>query len=370
MKRLEEIGARKREIRAALKAGGEIDVAAIETELDALDKEQTELERRNRVAQRLNSLPAEAPVVETTGANPAEERGQVLKEGRSVTVASSNIILPAHQARDIKPTFNEVSSLLDRVNVMHLPGGESFTQPYLVGYGTGDYTTEGNNATSAEPTFGYATMGKAKITAYAEDSKEVQKLPAANYDALVVKGITVATRKKITAQALIGDGATNHLTGIFDDGATAIDADTDLTITEIDEETLDEIMYSFGGDEDVEDVAVLILNKLDLKEFAMLRDANGRKIHTIVNRGNTGTIDGVPYIINSACKAISRSTDGAGTYCMAYGPLSNYTLAVLSDLEVQRSTDYLFKTGMVAHRGEIYVAGNVTARNGFIRVKK
>ena len=68
--------------------------------------------------------------------------------------------------------------------------------------------------------------------------------------------------------------------------------------------------------------------------------------------------------------ALSASATAAGTYCMAYGSLSNYRLVVFSDLDVQRSTDYKFKEGMIAHRAEIYAGGNVVTYNGFIRVKK
>jgi HK97 family phage major capsid protein len=128
----------------------------------------------------------------------AEKRGTALKESRSVTVGSSNVILPAHQATDIRPTFNEVSTLLDRVTVKPLNGGESFKQPYITGYGTGDYTTEGQDYTEAEATFGYAEINKAKVTAYAEDTEELQKLPAADYDGEVMKGIRIASRKKLT----------------------------------------------------------------------------------------------------------------------------------------------------------------------------
>jgi HK97 family phage major capsid protein len=299
-----------------------------------------------------------------------EKRGKALKENRSVTVGSSNVILPQHQATDIRPTFNEVSTLLDQVTIKPLQGGESFKQPYLTGYGTGGYTLEEGDPTDAEPTFGYVQISKAKITAYAEDTEELVKLPAANYDAEVMNGIRIAVRKKLTREILVGTGATNRLAGIFSAAATAIDAATDLTITEIDEDTLDEIMYSFGGDENVEDTAVLILNKKDLKAFAQLRDADGKKVHKVTSRGNVGDIDGVPFIINSACKAISYSGDAAGSYCMAYGPLSNYMLTIFSDLEVQRSTDYKFKQGMIAHKGVVFSGGNVVSKNGFLRVKK
>lgn len=104
--------------------------------------------------------------------------------------------------------------------------------------------------------------------------------------------------------------------------------------------------------------------------FAKLRDKQGRKVYTIVNHGNTGTIDGVPYIINSACKAISDPATAAGSYEMAYGPLENYELAIFSDIDARKSTDYKFKQGQVAYRADIFVGGSVASKNGFIRVKK
>lgn len=300
----------------------------------------------------------------------AEKRGKALKEKRSVTVSSSNIILPQHQASDIRPTFGEVSSLIDRVTIKPLLGGESFTQPYVTSYGEGGYTGEGLDYTVAEPTFGYAEINKSKVTAYAEDSEEVLRLPAAAYDAEVQKGIQIAVRKKLAREILIGSGGANALVGIFSTAATAIDSTTDLSLATIDNNTLDEIVFSFGGDEEVEDAAVLILNKKDLKAFSRIRTTDGKKFHDIKTNGNTGTIDGIPFIINSACKALTDDSTQTGDYCMAYGPLSNYMLAIFSDLEIKRSEDFKFKQGMIAHRGSVFVGGNVVSKNGFLRIKK
>lgn len=297
-----------------------------------------------------------------------EKRGKDLIEKRAVSMSSGTIIAPQHQATDIKGTFNQVSSLIDGVTVKPLNGGESYKRPYIKGYGTGDYTAEGGTPPTTETQFGYADISKAKITAYAEDTEEVEKLPAAQYAMECEKGVRIALRKKATAEILVGDGSTNHLMGIFN--TDVIQAETDITVSAIDNKTLDEIIFSFGGDEDVEDAAVLILNKKDLKAFSQLRSDVGEKIHTIVSKGNSGTIDGVPYIINSKCKAISDATTTSGEYCMAYGPLSNYELAIFGDIEVKKSTEYKFKEGMLAHRGVVFMGGNVAAHNGFLRIKK
>ncbi|MEK4894181.1 phage major capsid protein [Bacillus sp. FSL M7-0996] len=384
MKTLQEILARKAEIRSLLQGDQEVDLAAFETELRELDEAQKQIETRQRLLKEAevinnNSEPETRTVVETFNNEPpqqdveleaSEKRGQALMENRAVTVGSGNVVLPKHTASDIRPTFNEVSTLIDRVSTKTLKGGESYQQPYLESYGEGDYTTEDSDYANAETKFGYADITKAKVTAYSEDTEELQKLPAADYDGEVMKGITVSTRKKLTREILIGTGATNRLVGIFSAAAKAIDAATDLEISKIDASTLDDIIYSYGGDEDVEDAAVLILNKKDLKSFAKLRTSDGKKVYNVVSHGNSGTIDGVPFIINSACKAVSDAATTAGQFNMAYGPLSNYQLTIFSDMDVQRSTDFKFKQGMIAHRGSVFAGGNVISKNGFLRVKK
>jgi HK97 family phage major capsid protein len=376
------------EAEAAVNAGKLDEYEAKEKEIQALDQQFEESAKarananamKGRFAELTNSLPigetvTEGEVVAKTidsrseKRKASEQRGKALKANNAVTVGAGTIVTPKHTADDIRPTFNDVSTLIDRVNVKPLIGGESFRQPYIAGYGTADYTDEGVDYATAEPTFAYADINKAKVTAYAEDSEEVLKLPAAGYDGEVMKGISVASRKKISREILIGTGATNRLTGIFSAAATAIDPATDKAIATIDQGTLDEIVYSYGGDEEVEDAAVLILNKRDLKAFVKLRDGNGNRIHKVVSNGNTGSIDGIPFIINSACKSIASGA-ATGDFCMAYGPLSNYMLTIFSDTDVQRSTDYKFKQGMIAHKGSTFVGGNVVSKNGFLRVKK
>ena len=311
--------------------------------------------------------------------------GRALKDGKKVTFKAKTlagpknalstekgIVMPQHDSPDISPTFNDVSSLIDRVHTVPLPGGESYKRPYVVSYGDGaGSTAEGADYNVSEPEFSYAEIVREKITAYAEEPEEMAKLPDADYDAVVEHSVTRAIKRYASRQILVGAGGTGKFRGIFfnpaEEKEQVIDPDTDITtVTSIDDGTLDEIIYSYGGDEDVEDIAVLILNKKDLKKFAKLRDKQGRKVYTIRNHGNTGTIDEVPYIISSACGVVGGD---AGTYAMAYGPLSNYEVAIFSDVDARKSEHYKFKQGQVAFRADVFMGGNVVAKNGFIRVK-
>ena len=314
-----------------------------------------------------------------------EKNGKTLKDGKKVSYkakalanprnalsTATGVVMPHHTSPDIMPTFNNVSSLIDRVRTVPLVGGESYQRPFVKSYGDGaGSTTENTDYNTSEPTFGYADIVREKITAYAEEPEEMSKLPDADYDGVVEESVTRAIRRYASRQILVGAGGTGKFRGIFYNPTSSaddiIDRNTDIsTITAIDDGTLDEIIYSYGGDEDVEDMAVLILSKKDLKKFAKLRDKQGRKVYTIMNHGNTGTIDEVPYIINSACAEIGGTADA---YCMAYGPLSNYEVAIFSDIDAQKSTEYKFKQGQIAYKACVFMGGNVVAKNGFIRVK-
>jgi HK97 family phage major capsid protein len=112
------------------------------------------------------------------------------------------------------------------------------------------------------------------------------------------------------------------------------------------------------------------LSKQDLYAFAKVKGADKKRAYDIKTMGNTGTINGIPYIINSACGALSSTptTTTPATYCMAYGSLSNYQKVIFSNVVIQYSTDYKFKQGNIAHRGSVFMGGNVVAANGFIRV--
>lgn len=300
-------------------------------------------------------------------------------ELRAVTVAPATgqpatIVVPSTYSSTINPDFPAVSSLIDAVAHLSLDGGESFKQAYITDIDAGNYTAEGANAAQAETHFAYADINRSKVTAYAELTEELEKLPSAAYADVVFQNIRTSMRKLLTKEILVGAGGTNQIVGIFSNLATAIDPATDLSLSAITDTTLDEILFQYGGDEEVEDPAVLILNKLDLLAFAKVRTSTKQKFYDIQLNGNGGTISGVPFIINSACKSLMTATGtyaaAAGDYCMAYGSLSNYLLAEFSPMEVKRSDDYKFREGMAAFRGNCFFGGNVVRKNGFLRIKK
>ena len=258
---------------------------------------------------------------------------------------------------------------------LSLHGGESFSQPYVESIASGDYTQEGEDYNEAATVFNYAQLNRVKLTAYAELTEELEKLPAAAYADLVFQNIRVSIRKALTREILFGAGISNNqnrIVGIFSDKATAIDPATDISLSEITDTTLSEILYRYGGEEEVESASCLLLNKLDLLAFANVRTSTKMNYYDIQYNGNGvgGKINGVNFIIDLACKPLTGPDTQSGDYCMCYGNLSNYLLVEFSPLEIKRSDDYKFRKGIVSFRGSAICAGNVVRHNGFIRVKK
>jgi HK97 family phage major capsid protein len=368
--RKKEIAERLNEIRALAEKEDNLSVLEkLEKETDALQEERNLIDKKLSMKRKFDSaamfqIRSDAEAIENM-----EKRGKDLKEGRTVTVTSSNVLLPSHTNAEIGAyPFRDVSTLVDKVRIVNLEGGETYKKSFVKSTDMAGLTAEGDPYTTAEPTFGYATITKVKVTAYAEITEELEKLPALPYSQEVLRGINIALRKKISQQILRGAGSTNTFKGIFANNVEALADNTDIEISTIDDTTLDEIIYAYGGDEEVEGGAALILSKNDLRAFANLRTTEGRKVHIVDY--SASTIDGIPYVINSNCGSVVDPNTEAGTYCMAYGALTNYEVPVFSPVEIAKSTDYKFKDGIISYKASVFTGGNVVGYKGFLRIKK
>ena len=317
----------------------------------------------------------------------AEERGQALKDGklikvnyedRAVTVSSGSVLVEKKYKRTIDESFQGVSALVDRVNSIQLDGGDSYSVAFEKTYDEGNYTAEGADYSEAEPETDYVETGRAKITAYAEVTEELTKLPNANYQALVIKRVRDAIRKKIGGQIIVGAGTTNTIKGIYNADTKVLPTSNgaDIELEAIDEDTLNTIVFAYGGDEAIEDEQVLILSKKDVEAFSKVKDTTGRFVYKITRNGQTGRIGyaqggvDVPFVINSACNALSNTSTTTGNFTMIYGALSSFEMPVFSPLEIKESKDYKFKQGIIAYRGDVIVGGTVSKYKGFVRIKK
>jgi HK97 family phage major capsid protein len=261
--RRNEIEIRLKEIRGLVDTETELTkLEELETETSTLQEERTTINKKMSIASKTEFNPIQVDKRESINKEKLETRGQSLKESRVIQVSSDEVLLPQHVSSNLAPVpFAQVSSLVDRVNVINLNGGETYKKSFVKTNGIAGTTLEGKPYSETEPAFGYLTISKVKITAYTEITEELEKLPSIPYQAEVLRNINISLKKKISEQILRGAGTTNTFTGIFSEAAVALADKAALEIAAITDATLDDIIFAYGGDEEVEGGAVLILNK-------------------------------------------------------------------------------------------------------------
>lgn len=316
-----------------------------------------------------------------------EQRNKLLRQGgsvkfeeRAVTAITTNgMVFNSVASSTIAPTFAQVGSIDEMVTKVILHGAESYKKAFEKNDGgEAEIGKEGvAPANSINPQFGYAQITKIKLVAYAEITKEVEKLPAAQYVAYVENAVKNALKKKRIQQIINGRGSAgtslnsssdDEMIGIINAPTSIIEASQTKTIASITENTLNDIIFAYGGAEEVEGDAVLIMNKLTLQKFTEVKGVDKREAYNIVVGAKGGSINGVPVIYSAQLPAWGNVANGKPY--MLYGKLSAYEMAEFSPIDCAKSTDYKFKEGMICYRAEQYVGGSPCAFNCFMKIIK
>lgn len=406
--RMLEIKAELKNLRASIATAKDEDLDGIESNINKLTDEYEKLAKRQKMidAARRQAL-TEDEEDEEEGEEPEEDEEDNEPQARSIytlggagstpkkraaeeqtkkraamaeswkklnrtVVLDSSVLVPVHKSNNLQGfPFNQVSHILDAVNYLSLPNGETYDEPYVTETGMADYTAQaGSNGSGGDYkdvgiTWDQVQVKKTKLTAYSEVTKELEKTPAANYANAVEGNITVSLKKKLAKEIVDGDGAEGHFVGIM---SNAVKANTvvDFNLGVINENTLDELILNYGGEEDIESKMAILLNKLTLLAFSRVRGSDKRKVYTI-NYEN-GTIDGIKFFTSGYVKSFDSAVTGDAI--IAYGDFNKYRVAVFSDIDTARSEHYKFRQGITAFRGDVFMGGNIMAYHAFSRVFK
>ncbi len=290
-----------------------------------------------------------------------------LLEKRSATL-SSDILVPTIDSNEIIPKFNDVSGILDLIKSMTLNSGSTLRVPYVKSTPIGSITVEGALYDETNTEFGEVEIEGIKITAYTQYSEEVEKLPAAEYEAFIISEIKNTLLRKIIEQIVKGNG-NKQFKGLYD--LSVADNTSDLTINEIDSKTLNKIVFEHNTSaEEVEGNMVLFLNKKDLGAFANVTSQDGRPVYNIQfnSNGMTGFINGTKFCICNSLNSLSNAS--TENYTMVYLDPSKYLVPIFSEIDLKRDYSSGFRNGLVAVKASIIVGGSLISPFGITRIKK
>ncbi|WP_418726117.1 phage major capsid protein [Dysosmobacter sp.] len=334
----------------------------------------------------------------------AEERGNQLMKGlevkfsplevakalfvpkpveKAVTLATGTLAQPTGAGSTIRDALGYgVGAIIDQVYVQDLTGMAAYLEPYVISepdaQGAKVSTAAGTARTaSADPTFGVAKISPYELTTTSYVDRNIARLTPANYYAKVFNMAMKAMRRDTVKMIFNGDGqATNDMFGIKTaKNVAGANIFATLNVSAVNEDLLTELMFAYGGDEELGGNCRLYLNKKDLQAIGKIRGTNEkRRLYDIVPDAanpNIGTIrEGgtiVPYSISKQLTALSESTAGAAAIqAMVYGDPRNYELGLFGDYTVRVDESIKGVERMLTILGDAMVGGNLIVDKGFV----
>lgn len=235
IKRMQEINARKAELRSMLEGSGEVDLDAIEKELRDLDTEFKELEKRKATIDGINA--GTIPAVEIP--NPVTARsadtfdqdkeyrsawlktlqGKALTENeqRAYSTAANSALpaIPESTANEIIKKMYEVAPILQRCKIFHVPGNFKFAVE-----GTNSDAalhTENGSITAASDSLGSVSLTGYEIVKLVKASRATVNMTINAFESYIVEIIAEAIARKIENYIFAGTGS-NQPGGVANGG--------------------------------------------------------------------------------------------------------------------------------------------------------
>lgn len=299
-------------------------------------------------------------------------RGAGIGQHDSTTLSTGTLVTPSGAGTDIRDGFaGQVSGLVDQVLALDLTGLNAYEEPYVVSdmeaQAGAVAETAGTTRADSDPEFAKAAIKPYEVSVTSFVDRNLSRLNPANYAAKIQAMALRALRRKINALIVSGDGqASPDMYGITNakntDGAAIFRAVSLGTSIGVD--TLDTLVFGYGGDEEVGGNARLLLTKANLKALGALRGISEKrrlyKITPDAGNPNTGVIeDGgliVPYTIVSAI----------GDSDLAYGDPVNYELGLFGDYVIRVDESVKAVERMHTILGDVMVGGNLVVDKGFV----
>lgn len=374
------------------------------TEMDKVAAMNTEIQDLQKLLEEQDRKFMEKPADPAEEKDKAAERGSALMKGqevkfsvqevrkalfvpgaveKSVTLATGTLAQPTGAGTNIRdPLGNGVGAIIDQVYVQDLTGMASYLEPYVISEfdasGADVATAAGTaRAASSDPTFGVSKISPYELTTTSYVDRNISRLTPANYYAKVFAMAMRAMRRDTVKMIFNGDGqGTPDMYGIKNaKNMAGSPIFATVNVTEVGPDLLNDLMFAYGGDEELGGNCRLYLNKKDLQALGKIRGTNEkRRLFDIVpdaGNPNTGTIrEGgtiVPYSISSKLTALSASAAGASDIqTMVYGDPMNYELGLFGDYTVRVDESVKAVERMLTILGDAMVGGNLIVDKGFV----
>jgi len=385
---------------AALEAGNKETYDKEMGEVTALNEEIQRIENlineQERFLEPANKMPAEVRDL-------AEARAETLRKGGTITysieetlaafgvmrvtnattLGSGTLVEPTRAGTLIRDRLSPVSSIIDQVSVVDLTGCGAILEPYVkegLEAQAGKVTElAGTLRAESDPVLRFARIAPFEVNVTTYVDRNISNLSPANYEAKIRSLAMKALRQKVAELIYNGDGqATPEMYGIKTAKNTKGEimyATVDVEANSITADTLMELYFAYGGDNELGGSAWLYCTKKDLKAIGELRGTNEkRRLFDITpneNNPNMGVIkDGgyiIPFVLSSGLTSIIGTTaSDKPIQTMLYGNPLAYELGLFGNYSIRIDESYKAGERLLTILGDVMVGGNLVVDKSFV----
>lgn len=206
-KRLDEIAARKAELRSEVDVASEERLAEIEAEAEALNNEEAEIRRKLLVSEKLNFA-----ALQGNTSNEKREFFEILRRGVTTTQTAYDAV-PTVVADEIVESLQQESNLLSNVSVYQVPG--RFSVPVITA-GKGSTKKEGEAGNVRTLSTTGVPLGGYELVYLIQTSAAVEAMSTDAFSKYIIDSTSRALATGLEELIVTGRGAQeNTLTGLL-----------------------------------------------------------------------------------------------------------------------------------------------------------
>lgn len=381
-KRLEEIRARKAEIAAAVKdESKKINAEELRAELDALNKEQKEIEERAKIILDVNNDAAETnkinkPEVRNNMSNESNlesieyrkafmdyvQTGTMAEEFRASAMTTNNAaVIPTTTLNKIIEKMEQVGNILPLVSKTSYPAGLAIPTANM-GI-TAEWVAESKTAAQQGAGTAAITFGGYKLQARVGVSLDMHVKALSAFETALINNVSRAMVRSLEQAIISGDGS-GKPTGIVTE---SVPSDRKVAVKTFDYKTLVAIESAVPAAYD--STGSLFLNKKTYLKFAAMTDSSGQPIAR-VNYGTDGkperSLFGRPVILTEYLPAFDAA-NGGDVVGFVFDP-ANYVLNTGYDITMRQYIDEA--TDDIVTKATMIVDGKTVDNNGLVLITK
>jgi HK97 family phage major capsid protein len=360
---LDSAAAEKRDLSAEENQTYDRIMADLDQRAATMETIKAQAEREERAAEAMKGFEAQArPEIMIPSVNDADmirslARGEIrshMFEKRDVTKGSTGAPVPTSFYDQVIMLARHVGPMLETSTILNTAGGENLQIPSLSAYSTGTVTSEASVIGESDPTFNaFKTLGAFKYSFLTQISTELAADAGVDILSFLAANTGNALGYDVNAALTTGTG-TVQPTGIVSAAGSGVTGGTGVSGA-FTADNLINLVYSVDTAGRRMAGTGWQMNATSIAAVRKLKDNAGQYLFSpSLSADARDLLLGYPIYENPAMASPATSAKS-----VIFGNLSSYFARTVGGIQLDRSDDFAFSSGLITFRSTLRCDGNL-----------